>query len=190
MRRSTTKRGCLMWLHQLFWVALILGLAAPAFAQGKAAGKRRAKVEQRVEEIVGRVLREKVGLDDKKATQVEALLKKHHKARAQAKRDQHRARRALGQLLKQNSSDQKAYAKAINDFRQAQKALHQLEDKQFDELGKVLTPKQQAQLYANLDKVRRKVRVALRKHRQKQRRAKGKRRGKDKADDGDWGDFD
>ncbi len=155
--------------HKLSWLVfgLAVALAAPsAWAQKDAA---RAKVEQRIEKIRGEVLRKKVGLDEAKAKQVEKLLDKYEPQRQAAQKQMREKQRTLGALLKADSNDQQAYKNAIKGYRDADKKLRAVRDKEFDEVAKLITPKQQAKLVVALRKMQAKIRSAMR------RRARGNR---------------
>ena len=155
--------------QKLSWLVfgLAVALAAPsAWAQK---GPNRAKVEQRIEKIRGEVLRKRVGLDDAKAKQVEKLLDKYEPQRRAAQQQMQEKQRTLGALLKADSNDQQAYKSAIKGYRDAERKLRTVRDKEFDEIAKLITPKQQAKLVVALRKMQAKIRAAMR------RRARGQR---------------
>jgi Spy/CpxP family protein refolding chaperone len=139
-------------------------LAAPlALAQGGGkAPEKRAKVEARMKQLRARVLRNQVGLDDKKAAEVEKILAKNAPERKKIQKDVQTHRRRLRELLDQDSNDQAAYQKAIAGFRAAQKRAQVQRDKEIDELSKVLTPKQQAKLFVALRKLQAQLRKRVR----------------------------
>lgn len=146
-------------------LSLSVLLAAPlAFAQGKTknAEDKRAKVEARVKELRTRVLRTQVGLDEKKAAEVEKILAKHAPERKKIQKEIQTHRRQLRALLDKDSNDQAAYKKAIDGFRAARKKAQTQRDQEFDELAKVLTPKQQAKLVVALRKLQAQLRKRVR----------------------------
>jgi Spy/CpxP family protein refolding chaperone len=157
------------------FVALAMSFTSLSYAQPSVpAGSR---VEKRFKKKRGQLLRKRLGLDDTKATQVEAILDKHGKQHRQWGRQVHQARRNLAKLLRQDSNDQKAYAQALTQMQAASAELQKLRQRQFVELKKVLRPKEQAKLLRMLNRVHRKLRERRRKRRT-QRRRPGLRRGK------------
>lgn len=156
-------------------VALALGLAlacvAPAAqAQGKApaasaSGKegpktpeeKQARVKARIKQVRRRILKQEVGLDDKKAEEVEKVFDKYEPERQKLNKQLREQRIALRDLLKENSDDQAAYKKALEAFRATQKKLKAVTDREVEEISKLLTPKQQAKLMAALQRLRKRL---------------------------------
>jgi Spy/CpxP family protein refolding chaperone len=151
------------WMALLISLAVVLG-APLAFAEagGKQAGAKRAQVEQRMQKLRARVLRSDAGLDEKKAAEVEKVLNKHAPARKQLQKESQQQRQAIRQLLDKDSNDQAAYEKSIKALRSAQKKLHELREKEIDELSKLLTPKQQAKILVSIRKLQSKLDRQLR----------------------------
>jgi hypothetical protein len=118
---------------------------------------KRAKVEARRKELMDRILKREVGLDDKKAEVVEKLLVKHQEERKRLQRDQREHRQALKKLLADKSEDEDAYKKAVDGFRASQKRLQAQRERELDELAKVLKPREQAKLFAALQRLRKKL---------------------------------
>jgi Spy/CpxP family protein refolding chaperone len=125
-----------------------------------------------MKEIRRTVLRDQVGLADKKLSQVEAALDRHGAEREKLQQRVHSHRKALRDLVEKDSSDQKSYEKAIADLRAAQSELHQLRNKQVDELSRILTPKEQAKVLLHVGEMHRKLQRALRSY---EKRGGGKR---------------
>lgn len=147
----------------LLLITLSVALAAPAaLAQPKGAADKRAKVEARMKELRGRVLKKEVGLDDAKAAQVEKVLSKYAPERKKLQQEAQKHRRAIRDLLKKDSNDQAAYERAIKGLRAAQNKLHALREKELDELSKLLTPKQQAKLAVAIRRLQAKLRRRMR----------------------------
>jgi Spy/CpxP family protein refolding chaperone len=143
------------------WFAFLACLLAIAsvgtIASAQPAKEKRAKVEQRLEKLRERVLKQEVGLDDKKAAAVGAILTKYAAERRKVQKDQRDARRALQKLVQSDSNDQDAYKKALKSFRDGRKKLQALEDRQLDDVAKILTPKEQVKLVSALQRFRRKL---------------------------------
>jgi len=141
----------------LLLVLAICAVALPARAEGKGDEDKRARVEQRMKQVRNKVLRQHVGLDDKKADEVLKVLAKYEPERRKLQRQQQEHRRALRDLLQADSNDDAEYKKQIDGFRSAQKKLSALRDKETDEVAKLITPKQQAKLYGALERLRKKL---------------------------------
>jgi Spy/CpxP family protein refolding chaperone len=140
-------------------LALAVLVAAPAIAQAGPRGpeQKRAEVRQRLKQLRHQLLVKEVGLDEAKAAAVERVLEKHS-AERQALRDraeQHRA--TLQKLLDANSNDQQAFTAAIRGLRDAQKQRSVQRERELDEIAKLLTPKQQAQLLRGTERLKRQL---------------------------------
>jgi len=146
------------------WVLLVLTAAtliaaspSVAHARGDDVKEKRAKVEQRVKQLRTRVLRQEVGLDATKAEAVEKLLVSHEGERRKLQRAQREHRRELRELLQHDSSDDAAFKKHVDAFRVNQKKLAALNEREMDEIAKLITPKQQAKLFAAIQRLRRRM---------------------------------
>ncbi len=147
---------------------LILTAAPAAEAQPK---QRTVRVAKRLKQARARLLRQKVGLDEAKAVQVEKILDQHAKQRRGLKKQTKQHRRTVMALLSADSGDQQAYARAIKGARDGEKKLRALRDKEFNALAKVLTPKQQAKLMVAVKKMQKDIR----RHMQRRRRRRPRR---------------
>ncbi len=158
--------------HLAASVALLsaLAVAAPAFAQGAGKGgpppDKRAQVEQRMQQVLHKVLRDRVGLDEKKAAAVEKILDKNAKAERTLRQEQRTHRQALRALLKADSNDQAAYKKAIAGLRSSQQKLQAMHQRELDEVARILTPKEQAKFLVAVTRMRQKLGQALGRYRQ------------------------
>ncbi|MCC6215195.1 MAG: periplasmic heavy metal sensor [Polyangiaceae bacterium] len=132
-------------------------VAVAAAAPSARADEDRARAE-RVERRRGEILRREVGLDDRRAAEVEKVLKKRAPERQKARKEQRRALRDLAELLEDDSGDQQAYTKALERVKAARAKLRSLADQEIAELEKLLTPKQQAKLLRALQRHRRDAR--------------------------------
>lgn len=162
MTMAATTRG----IFRIVPVALALSLAAPALARRGNAAQRHAQIAQRLERIRGAVLRKRVGLDERKARAVERILDSHQAERRRLSRVMHTERRALAGLLKQNSNNQAAYARAIQRLRRAELARQSLKQREFTQIARVLTPKEQAKLLIALRRMQARLHQAMRRYRQ------------------------
>ncbi|MEB2310852.1 MAG: periplasmic heavy metal sensor [Sorangiineae bacterium] len=151
--------------------ALLAALAAsaPALARpppgGSPAGKR-AQVEERMREVRKRILRDRVGLDEKKALAVEKVLDKNVAAERAARQEERKHRKEIERLLASDSNDQAAYAKALAGLRASEKRLAAMRQNELDEVAKLLTPKEQAKFVTALRKTGQRLGRALGRYRQ------------------------
>ena len=148
------------WLLLAVLVALPAALLIPALeppAQAQPAGKgpKGQKGRERVAMLRQRLFQKKLGLDDAKASKVEAILRDHVTKQREAKQRMRAASRTVRRLLREDSDDQQAYRAALAELTSAQTALEKLRSEHMAELDAVLTPKQQAQLIESLHKIRR-----------------------------------
>jgi Spy/CpxP family protein refolding chaperone len=144
--------------------ALTLALAAPAFARPRGrppvaearasrqpgatqAGATQAERSERVEKRRERLLR-RAGIEGQTARRALETMKRFDTERGAAHQQQREAKRALGDLLRADSDDRDAYAKALADLRAAHESLRSLREKEWTALAGVLDPKQQARLAA------------------------------------------
>jgi Spy/CpxP family protein refolding chaperone len=136
-------------------------LAGPARASASAASApsagRGAAFEQHLHEARSRVLREKVGLTEDKARKVEAILDRYMPERKKVASAMREARQKLHALVTLNGDDQSTYRGALEQVRTQRKALMDLMDRAFAEVGKELTAKEQAKLFLALDELRGKM---------------------------------
>lgn len=126
-----------------------------------------AQIEKRVKKLRAKVLRDKVGLSEDEATKVEAIFQRHGSDRTKAMDQIQRGKRALRRLLKSDSNDQAAYDAALSKAHDGHLAMQRIRERQFDELRKLLNPKQQALLLRELQQMKRKVQEFKRKRRGK-----------------------
>lgn len=137
-------------------VAVSLLMAAPAAAQTPpAVPGTAAPARPRMNAMRGRMLRERVGLDEATAQRVEQVLgqfdSQHAAVREQIRTNQRRIR----QLIRDKSNDQAAYRQAVDGLRNAQLQQETLRNREFDELRKILLPSQQAKLLMHLQRLNR-----------------------------------
>ncbi len=161
--------------------------SSPPAKAGPQAGKRRdkarkrprqrkpreRKARQRLGKLRRRVLRKKVGLSDAKIEQVVTVLEGRQTQRRALERQVRASRRAIGELFKTDSQDQRAYAEHLDTLQQAHRGLASLRDEQVTELRQVLEPKQQAKLFRAMEIVKRRFNS-----KRQSRRARQGRRGR------------
>jgi Spy/CpxP family protein refolding chaperone len=107
-------------------------------------------MQQRLMRVRSRVLREKVGLTDEKASKVEAILDRYAPERRRIALKIRDGRQKLKALLVLNSEDQIAYKGALEEVRTNRQALQALMERAFNDIATQLTPKEQARLFLAL----------------------------------------
>jgi hypothetical protein len=145
-------------------LAAALALATPAHAESTA--QKRAEISQHLRGALAQALRKDVGLDEKKASEVERTLDKYRPQREKIEGEMHQQQKTLRALLDLDSNDQPAYQKALAALRDAEQKLAALKDQEFDELSKELTPKQQAKLAKAVKQLEQRLKAAMKKFRE------------------------
>ena len=141
-------------------VGVVLSMSGPAWAENKSPDKQ-AEVQSRMKALVGKMLRQEVGLDEKQARAVEQILDQFKPERRRLRAELRTQRQKLRELLQKNSDDQRAYQAALKQFRETQKKLQSLRERELDAVGKELTPKQQAKFMQSLRRLQRRLNKAL-----------------------------
>lgn len=145
-------------LKRTFLLPCLLALiATPAFAE-PASPPPSGKSAERLKQTRGEILRRRLGLDEKKASEVEKVLQKYAPERKKLRETLREQQQALRQLLAKNSDDQPSYKRALDAIADSEVRLNALRQQQRLELGKLMTPKQQAQLLEVMGKARRGMR--------------------------------
>ena len=148
--------------------ALALCFTSPGYSQPS--WKNADSFRKRFKKKRGKLLRKRLGFDDEKSKKVEAILENHAKEHQRFGQKIRAARRDLRKLLREDSNDQKAYQKALDEMQSAAANLQRLRREQFEKLKKILSPKEQAKLLRILNRVHRKLR-------ERRRGRAGRRRG-------------
>ena len=143
-------------MTRLRWLLVPIALlaCAPAVAAPATPGPSGAPMEQHLQRMRSRVLREKVGLVEEKAKKVEAILDRYTPERKRLTAELRQGRQKLRALLTLDSQDQAAYKSALDQVRSNRKALQDLMERAFGEIAKELTPKEQGKLFLALDELR------------------------------------
>lgn len=150
----------------LMALALTLGLAGQATAgggpgkggkHGAECGEDEACHKEKMMAMRGKMLREKVGLTDEKAKQVETVLDSFHDRHMKLRKGYKDNLKAMKDLIKADSQDQEAFAKALAALQDNHKAKQALMDEQLDALKKILNAKEQAKLFMAHEKMNMKM---------------------------------
>jgi Spy/CpxP family protein refolding chaperone len=151
------------WLMSLAFLCAF-GLSATTYAQPSDAPAKRAELEHRLKKLRAEILRKDVGLDEKKATEVERTLDKFRAERERLQNELRQQQKTLRALLDLDSVDQSAYARSLQIVREHMQKLQVLRLQEFDELAKLLTPKQQAKLGRAIRQLEQKLKALVRRH--------------------------
>lgn len=145
-----------------WWMAALMTSAAlgaslvevqTAAAQPPGGGPRPEQIA-RVKALRGRVLRERVGLDEARATKIEAIFEKYQPERRALRKTVRQTMRTLRGLVDSNASDDQAYSAAFAQLKSAQDKLRGLRDQQQAEVARIVTPKEAAKLLLTMKKAR------------------------------------
>lgn len=150
-----------MWLTVL-GLGVTLPLAAMAQPGGGSDGgdpsgefqKRKGPRGERMKAMHARLLKEKVGLDDQRVAEVQAVHKQFRDQRKALREDMKTAHEALRLLVDGNSNDTRAFEKALADAKTARERLHALRKAEMEAVADLLTPKEQATLMVSMHKVK------------------------------------
>lgn len=129
-------------------------IATPAFADPGPAHGGKAQPGERFKQARGEILRKRLGLDEKRAFEVERVLDKYAPERKRLRHAMSDQRKALRELLQKNSDDQASYKRALDSLTDSTTKLNALRQLEQVELSKLMTPKQQAQLLQVMNKAR------------------------------------
>jgi Spy/CpxP family protein refolding chaperone len=147
-----------MNIQRRFLIALGLALTtwatSPALADPAASRSSEASERRGFKRVRGEILRKTLGLDEKNAAAVEQVLDRFAPERKSLRRGIEEQQLALSELLKKDSADQAAYKRALDTLASHQAKLNALRQAEQVELGKLMSPKQQAQLLAVMAKTR------------------------------------
>jgi Spy/CpxP family protein refolding chaperone len=133
-------------------------IAAPAFADANGAPADKAAPQERFRQTRAEILRKRLGLDEKHASEVEKVLNKYAPERKKLRLSIEEQQKALRELLKKNSDDQAGYKRALDTLTDSMTKLNTLRQQEQAELSRLMTPKQQAQLLEVMLKARKGMR--------------------------------
>ena len=149
------------WLRYFVFLCAF-ALSASALAQPNGTQAKRAEIEARLKKWRGTILRRDVGLDEKKATDIEHTLDRYQAEREKVQKDLRQQQKTLRALFDLDSNDQGAYAKSLQIVRESTAKMQNLRLQEFDELSKQLSPKQEAKLLRLMRQMEQKLREAVR----------------------------
>lgn len=147
----------LLLLAALLGTSLVWADAAPH----PTPDQKRAQVEARMRQLRLDILQKEVGLDNEKTRVVAALLERHAAERKKLQTALSNERRAVDELLETDSNDQAAYARGLRALRARHAALAALRERELQDLGRHMTPKQQAKFLTALRRMHKKLRALL-----------------------------
>ena len=139
-------------------VLLATLIATPAFADPGAAPPDKAAPQQRFQQKRAEILPKRLGLDEKRASEVEKVLNKYAPERKKLRQSIEEQQKTLRELLQKNSDDQAGYKRALDALTDSMTKLNTLRQQEQAELSRLMTPKQQAQLLEVMLKARKGMR--------------------------------
>ncbi|MSP92003.1 MAG: periplasmic heavy metal sensor [Myxococcales bacterium] len=160
-------------IHRIALAAALCALAAPAFAQpappprpppGMDAGPdgHHPAFFQRMKQTRSQLLRKEAGLDEAGAARAETVVTRFDQDRQKLQRGVGEATRALRELVRADSKEDKAYRDGLDALVNAHRAMHDLRSRELDELRKVLTPKECAKVVIALERMHKHMRGEMR----------------------------
>ncbi len=163
-------------MTMLLTVTLSLLIAGAALAQPR--GPRGEMSPERMEKFKkkrGELLRQKVGLEEAEAVQVEAVMDKFRTERREIRAQVRETKQTLKALMDEDSDDQLAYQNNLDILLASKAAMQDLMAAEIAELRALLTPKKATKVLALMERVHKRMRGM--KH--------GKKRGMKGRCDGD-----
>ena len=145
------------WWMAALMMSAALGASLAEVSTAAAAppgGGPRPEQVARVKALRGRVLRERVGLDEARAQKIEAIFEKYQPERRALRKAVRQTMRSLRELVDSNTSEDQAYSAAFAQLKAAQDKLRALRDQQQAEVARIVTPKEAAKLLLTMKKAR------------------------------------
>ena len=105
-----------------------------------------AEKREKMKKKIGEALRNEVGLDEETAVKVESIMEAHHAQRKELRKVMHEIGQEIKDLLDQDSNDQEAYKKLLDEMLEVKAGMKDIMDSHMTSLREVLTPKQQAKV--------------------------------------------
>lgn len=161
--------------HRLVRMAMLLGAmwsvliccSSTGWAQGRhrPAGEDNPKtlMETKFEAIKQRILRNRVGLDETTTEKVSAIIAEFAPKRRAIRQKLIEKRLALKELLRKQVEDQNAYAQHLDEMEKLRKDMVSVHEQEMDALRKLLTPKQRAILWMEIQHIQKQIGKALKK---------------------------
>ena len=169
VRRQALSWGMLLCLSVLTLSPTAVTQTRPDGSASQPEGNKvhRRKARKRLARLRHRVLKNKVGLDDKQIEQVLSIFEAQQAQRHAYEKQIKASRQAMRALFKANSDDQAAFAAHMDTLQSSYRGIAELRDEQLTAIRKVLQPKEQAKLLRAMELVKRKLE---RRRRNKRRR--------------------
>ncbi len=173
MQHKEMMKFALVAIVVLGFVVPATVLANPKGGEGRRQMRKqhRAMFKAKMKKVRAKVLRERVGLSEKRAVRLEQTLDGFNKQRWLIKKEMHRNHKKLRQLLLDDSNDQRAYKQSIDALAVGRAKIDVLKGEQMSALRKQLNPKEQAKAMMALHRMRRRM------HRRMRKMHRGQRRG-------------
>ena len=130
------------------------------------------KMMERMKKKRSKMLRNRVGLPEATAVEVEAVMAKNDPERKQLHRRKKALRHRVKALIAEDSDDQNQFQAAIREFQAIEERHMSLRKEEMKTLSSLLTPKQQVVLHMTLHRFRKRMKRAM-EDRRRDRRGEG-----------------
>lgn len=140
-------------------ICVVAAALVPLTVSAEPPGKRgkRGKHFKKIKEMRSKMLRKRVGLDEATAQGVEAILGSFDPRRKALHKRKRAAGKALRELVRSDSNDQRAYNGLLDEMQAVQAGMATLRTEQAIALRKALTPRQAATLFGALHRMQRRM---------------------------------
>lgn len=153
------RRGC--WVVPAACLALVVAVA-PLQAQrrgGRRGAQDRAELEQRIRAEMGRLMRERLGLDEDQAERLSEVVRGFDRERRELFRLEQTARREVEDLRREDDADEAAAGALLNRMIELRRREADLFAEEQEALLEVLTPLQVLELQALREQIGRRIRA-------------------------------
>ena len=139
---------------------------------------------ERMKKKRSKMLRNRVGLPEEAAIEVEAVMARNDPERKQLHRRKKALRHRVEALIAEDSDDQNQFQAAMREFRSIEERHSALRKVEMESLSSLLTPKQQVILHVTLHRFHKRMKRAMEERRRDRRGERGCEGGGDFDCDG------
>jgi Spy/CpxP family protein refolding chaperone len=117
-------------------------------------GTRREERQREIAALHARVLKERVGLDDKRVAELQKVHASFRGQREALRATLQSTRWAVVALVKAESTDNAAYERALTDVKRTREQLFTLRKSEREAVSRLLSPREQARLFVAMQDLR------------------------------------
>ena len=145
-------------------IVAVLALGFAGIGESRGPGENRQKMQERIELLRKLQMMEKLNLDTETAEKIFEIRRKFLNERNKNRQELHQDFQKLRQLLSENPSEvnNKELKDVVEGIRQKRKKLRSGWEGQYDEVSKILTVRQQAELILFLKEFNQSIRALFR----------------------------